>query len=67
MDDRDSLLVKVDVKGTDLGNGVQSASHGSGASRSGHRWKADRYLLAIHLQVVEVSFLVTSIASITCF
>ena len=67
MDDRDGLLVQVNVKGADFSNGVQSASHGSGASRSGHRWKADRYLLAIHLQVVEVSFLVTSIAAITCF
>ena len=49
MDDRDGLLVEVNVKGTDFGNGVQSASHGSGASRSGHRWKADRYLFTFYL------------------
>ncbi len=48
MDDRDGLLVEVDVKGTDLGNGVQSASHGSGASRSGHRRKADGYLFTFY-------------------
>lgn len=48
MDDCDGLLVEVDVKGTDLGNGIQSASHGSGASRSGHRRKANRYLFTFY-------------------
>ena len=67
MDDRDGLFVEVNVKGTDFSDGIQSASHGSGASRSGHRREADRYLFTFYLQIVEAGFLVTRITSITCF
>lgn len=48
MNDRDGLLVEADVKGTDLSNGIQSASHGSGAASSRHRRKADRYFVTFN-------------------
>lgn len=48
MNDRDGLLVEVDVKGTNFSNGIQSASHGSGAASSRHRRKADRYFVTFN-------------------